>query len=73
MEYEEAEPNPEHLIRSIAEQGYSLESSIADLIDNSISAKARGIEIEGGGHVLDLDQEAGVAAGGVVKTILVTS
>lgn len=38
-------PDPEHLIKSIAEQGYSLESSLADLIDNSISANANRIEI----------------------------
>jgi hypothetical protein len=52
MNYEEAEPNPEHLIRSIAEQGYSLESSLADLIDNSISAEATGVEV-----LIDMEQE----------------
>ena len=43
--FEDATPDPEHLIKSIAEQGYSLESSIADLMDNSISAEANKIEI----------------------------
>ena len=43
--YIEASPNPEYLIKSIAEQGYSLETAIADLIDNSISADANSIEI----------------------------
>jgi hypothetical protein len=38
-------PNPEYLIKSIAEQGYSLETAFADLIDNSISANATIIEI----------------------------
>ena len=38
-------PNPEYLIKSIAEQGYSLETSLADLIDNSITAGAGQIEI----------------------------
>lgn len=38
-------PNPEYLIKSIAEQGYTLETSIADLIDNSISAGAKRIEV----------------------------
>ena len=52
MEYEEAPPNPEHLIRSIAEQGYSFESSLADLIDNSISAEATGVEV-----LIDMDQK----------------
>ena len=41
---EEASPNPEYLIKSIAEQGYSLETSLADLMDNSISAKADKID-----------------------------
>lgn len=43
--YEDADPNPEYLITSIAEQGYSLETALADLIDNSISAKSDKIEI----------------------------
>ncbi len=38
-------PNPEFFIKSIAEQGYSLETAIADLIDNSITAGANRIEI----------------------------
>ena len=38
-------PNPEFLIKSIAEQGYSLETAFADLVDNSISAGADKIEI----------------------------
>jgi hypothetical protein len=42
---EDATPNPEFLIKSIAEQGYSLETAIADLIDNSISAKADKTEV----------------------------
>jgi hypothetical protein len=42
---ENAEPNPEYLIKSIAEQGYSLESSLADLMDNSVSANANKIEV----------------------------
>jgi hypothetical protein len=40
-----ADPNPEYLIKSIAEQGYSLETAIADLIDNSITANAKNIEL----------------------------
>ena len=34
--FELANPNPEFLIKSIAEQGYSLETALADLMDNSI-------------------------------------
>lgn len=45
LDFEEANPNPEYLIKSIAEQGYSLETALADLIDNSISARADKIEI----------------------------
>ncbi|MCD8409896.1 ATP-binding protein [Tenacibaculum finnmarkense] len=41
----DAKPNPEFLIKSISEQGYSLETALSDLIDNSISAKANKIEI----------------------------
>jgi len=43
--FEDGTPNPEFLIKSIAEQGYSLETSLADLMDNSISAKADKIEV----------------------------
>lgn len=50
--YEEATPNPEFLIKSIAEQGYSLDTSLADLMDNSISANATKIEI-----LVDTDSE----------------
>lgn len=44
-DYELANPNPEFLIKSIAEQGYSLETAIADLMDNSITANASRIEV----------------------------
>lgn len=43
--FEDVTPNPEYLIKSISEQGYSFEAAIADLIDNSISAGADKIEI----------------------------
>jgi len=45
IQYEDVTPNPEYLIKSIAEQGYSLESALADLIDNSISANANQVEV----------------------------
>lgn len=50
--FEDASPNPEYLIKSISEQGYSLETSIADLVDNSISAKSDRVEI-----LVDTDSE----------------
>ena len=49
---EDASPNPEYLIKSIAEQGYSLETSLADLMDNSISANADKIEV-----LIDMENE----------------
>lgn len=45
LDTEDVTPKPEDFIMSIAEQGYSLETAIADLIDNSISAKADRIEV----------------------------
>jgi len=45
IQYEDVTPNPEYLIKSISEQGYSLESALADLIDNSISANATQVEV----------------------------
>lgn len=50
--FEIATPNPEFLIKSIAEQGYSLETALADLMDNSISATADNIEI-----LIDIEKE----------------
>lgn len=52
VEFEEIPPNPEDLIKSIAEQGYSLEAALADLVDNCISAAAQHVEI-----LIDTDQE----------------
>lgn len=52
FDFEDVSPNPEFLIKSIAEQGYSLETSLADLMDNSISAAATKIEI-----LIKTDQE----------------
>jgi hypothetical protein len=45
IKFEIANPNPEFLIKSIAEQGYSLETALADLMDNSITANATKIEV----------------------------
>ena len=50
--FEDVTPNPEFLIKSISEQGYSFEAAIADLIDNSISAGATQVEI-----LIDTDKE----------------
>lgn len=45
MATETCVPNPEYLIKSIAEQGYTLETSIADIIDNSLTANATRVEV----------------------------
>ena len=45
ISYEDVTPNPEFLIKSISEQGYTLETAIADPIDNSITAKCNMIDI----------------------------
>lgn len=50
--FEAAVPNPEFLIKSIAEQGYSLETALADLMDNSISENASNIEV-----LIDIEKE----------------
>ncbi len=52
IRYEDASPNPEFLIKSIAEQGYSLETALADLMDNSITSNANNIEV-----LIDTDSE----------------
>ena len=44
-DYELAEPKPEALIESLRAVGYTLETAIADVIDNSISASAKNIWI----------------------------
>jgi len=45
MNLQDATPKADFLIKSLAEQGYSLESSLADLMDNSISANSNRIEV----------------------------
>jgi hypothetical protein len=42
---EELPPEPYTFIKSIAEQGYSLSTALADLIDNSVAAEASRVEI----------------------------
>ena len=43
--FESVVPNAVDFVQSIAEQGYKLETALADLIDNSISAGATKIEV----------------------------
>jgi len=44
-EYDEVPPNAPSLVNSMCASGYDLESAVADIIDNSISAKASSAKI----------------------------
>ncbi|MBN2836638.1 MAG: ATP-binding protein, partial [Candidatus Delongbacteria bacterium] len=45
MNYINVEPSPESLISSLRDIGYSFETAVADIIDNSITAKASRIDL----------------------------
>tara|TARA_Y100001934_G_scaffold65987_1_gene81934 strand:- start:6500 stop:7981 length:1482 start_codon:yes stop_codon:yes gene_type:complete len=45
MEYEITEPAPEALVESLRAFGYNLQTAIADLMDNSITAEAKNVWI----------------------------
>ncbi len=45
VEYDEVPPNAPSLINSMCASGYDLESAVADIIDNSISARATTVRI----------------------------
>ena len=45
MEFIDLSPSPSPLMESMRDIGYSLESAIADIIDNSITAQACNIDI----------------------------
>ena len=44
-EYEEVPPHAPSLVNSMSATGYDLESAVADIIDNSISARAASVRI----------------------------
>lgn len=46
MRYENLSPSPSSLIESLRDIGYSMETALADVIDNSITAKAKRINID---------------------------
>ncbi|MFF6926424.1 ATP-binding protein [Streptomyces californicus] len=46
MTYDIAAPEPAGMIASLSSLGYSLPAAIADLVDNSVSANARNIDVE---------------------------
>ena len=45
LKYEQTAPNPKNLIHALRDIGYSLETAIADIIDNSITASATEIQL----------------------------
>ena len=46
VEFDIAAPDPAGMVASLSSLGYSLEAAIADLVDNSISAKAKCVDVE---------------------------
>jgi Histidine kinase-, DNA gyrase B-, and HSP90-like ATPase len=46
VEFDLAAPDPAGLVASLSSLGYSLEAAIADLVDNSISANAKRVDVE---------------------------
>lgn len=46
MTYDIAAPVPAGMVASLSSLGYSLPAAVADLIDNSVSAEARNIDVE---------------------------
>ncbi|NQZ57869.1 MAG: ATP-binding protein [Lentisphaeraceae bacterium] len=78
MEYEEAIPQASNLIQSLRDIGYSLETAVADIIDNSISAKASEVDIitvfeEGNTKFSILDNGAGMSASELKSSMMLGS
>jgi SH3-like domain-containing protein len=46
MDFDVAAPDPAGMVASLSSLGYSLPSAIADLVDNSVSAEARNIDVD---------------------------
>ena len=46
MEFEIAAPEPAGLVASLSSLGYSAQDAIADLVDNSVAADARAVEVD---------------------------
>lgn len=72
MEEEDVAPSVD-LLESMRSVGYSLEAAVADLIDNSISAGARRIDVDlepaSGGHVAILDNGIGMAPDSAIEAL----
>ncbi|WP_339155843.1 ATP-binding protein [Actinomadura luteofluorescens] len=46
MDFDVAAPDPAGMVASLSSLGYSLPAAVADLVDNSISAEARNIDVD---------------------------
>ncbi|GAA1225574.1 ATP-binding protein [Kitasatospora nipponensis] len=46
MDFDVAAPDPAGMVASLSSLGYSLEAAVADLVDNSISAGAKKVDVE---------------------------
>lgn len=73
-EYDDAAPRAGALVESLRSFGYSPETAIADLIDNSISAGASKIDVyfvweEESSHIAILDDGAGMDSGQLLEAM----
>jgi len=71
---ETVEPNPADLIESLRDVGYTLPTAIADLIDNSITASSRNIQVavdpsQPRPHVYVLDDGSGMSAERLIEAM----
>lgn len=78
QQYDIVRPDPESLLQSVRSFGYSIETAIADLIDNSITAKANRIKVNYGidqysSFVRIEDNGTGMNEGQLVKAMKVGS
>ncbi|MEV1009771.1 ATP-binding protein, partial [Streptomyces sp. NPDC049881] len=46
MDFDVAAPDPAGMVASLSSLGYSLPAAVADLVDNSVSAEARNIDVD---------------------------
>lgn len=74
MSFGQVPPLPAALVESLCALGYSLEAAVADLVDNSIAARARSIDIEfdwnqGEPYVAILDDGRGMSTEGLVEAM----
>src|SRR5271155_1405483 len=73
LEYDEVPPNAPSLINSICASGYDLESAVADIIDNSISAGASTVRITVNEHGASSWIAVADDGSGMVEKTLVTA